>query len=494
MLRGGMRHAVELNHVATASTCARRPVGLCWLHPVTPSGVALYRSARGAPLAVRSRLARVKVRSRRRRALCGGSALRCRPVVSSPTASLGTLSTIYIVISIRERVKHSRHLFCTICPYSSFRAVSQRLECASAALSPRYGLAPSRGQCSRRFPSGGAGIGARPAADVARGVPHRPSMPTPRAARCAPGRLERPRWAVSRGRPASPVCTSIDHGPPSAMPWGGRRTAASRPAIHRQARPAALDTRSTATEAASALRHRPGRTPIRRARPADCGLDPLPTTPRRRVFPLAHVPMTGSPPPARRPVARWRPSSARANAETPRGPPAPAPAPRHARARGERVAPISAPATTEAKRARPGPSAGPRRRSGTPAGAPPPPLSSRPPARAGGSLAPALRGASQGSGRRLHGPLSAAQRPSAALSREIRSRSSVYCLGWSGSLTDSTPPEPRRGAMTSPDAALHDNSCKRHLIDPKIHVTSMVIVYTSVLTVEVCCFTATGRP
>ena len=50
------------------------------------------------------------------------------------------------------------------------------------------------------------------------------------------------------------------------------------------------------------------------------------------------------------------------------------------------------------------------------------------------------------------------------------------------------------GAVTSPDAALHDNSCKRHLSAPNIHVTSMVIVYTSVLTMEVCCFTATGRP
>ena len=37
-----------LNHVATASTCARRVCLLC-LHPVTPSGVVLYRSARGAP-------------------------------------------------------------------------------------------------------------------------------------------------------------------------------------------------------------------------------------------------------------------------------------------------------------------------------------------------------------------------------------------------------------------------------------------------------------
>ena len=53
----------------------------------------------------------------------------------------------------------------------------------------------------------------------------------------------------------------------------------------------------------------------------------------------------------------------------------------------------------------------------------------------------------------------------AALSRESRSRSaSVSCLGWSGSLTDSTPPEPRRGAMTSPDAAL-----EQAVVEPDPH-------------------------
>ena len=78
-------------------------------------------------------------------------------------------------------------------------------------------------QCSRRFPSGGAGIGEpRQAADVARGVPHRPSMPTPRAAPRRPGAHRNGLGGPSQGgRPASPVCTSIDRedaGPPPAGP------------------------------------------------------------------------------------------------------------------------------------------------------------------------------------------------------------------------------------------------------------------------------------
>ena len=39
----------------------------------------------------------------------------------------------------------------------------------------------------------------------------------------------------------------------------------------------------------------------------------------------------------------------------------------------------------------------------------------------------------------------------------------------------STPPEPRRGSDDLPGCVPTDNSCKRHLIDPKCHVTFMVI-------------------
>ena len=75
-----MRHAVELNHVPVGSTCARRC--LVDLHPVTPLGVALYRSARGAPLAVRSRIARIEVRSLPAVRCWWWRALRCAPAAS----------------------------------------------------------------------------------------------------------------------------------------------------------------------------------------------------------------------------------------------------------------------------------------------------------------------------------------------------------------------------------------------------------------------------
>ena len=90
---------MELNHVAYSEHPARAALSVCcWSHPVTPLGVALYRSARGAPLSVRSRLARVKVGSRRRRALCGGSALALPTGGNLPDT---LVSTRYIVISNR---------------------------------------------------------------------------------------------------------------------------------------------------------------------------------------------------------------------------------------------------------------------------------------------------------------------------------------------------------------------------------------------------------
>ena len=75
-----------------------------------------------------------------------------------------------------------------------------------------------------------------------------------------------------------------------------------------------------------------------------------PDTSAPRSATMASPPTTGSSPPVGRPAARWRPSSARANARTPRDDPGPGPRPPHARARGERLAPISPTATTEANR------------------------------------------------------------------------------------------------------------------------------------------------
>ena len=58
--------------------------------------------------------------------------------------------------------------------------------------------------------------------------------------------------------------------PAAAMPWGERPTVASQPAIPARTRPTPLHTRS------GRPRLRPY--PIRRAGPADCSLDPLPTS------------------------------------------------------------------------------------------------------------------------------------------------------------------------------------------------------------------------
>ena len=104
-----MRRAVELNHVAYSEHPARAALSVCcWSHPVTSLGVALYRSARGAPLSVRSRLARVKVGSRRRRALCGGSALALPTGGNLPDT---LVSTRYIVISNRGQGQAHRASF-----------------------------------------------------------------------------------------------------------------------------------------------------------------------------------------------------------------------------------------------------------------------------------------------------------------------------------------------------------------------------------------------
>ena len=75
---------------------------------------------------------------------------------------------------------------------------------------------------------------------------------------------------------------------PSAMPWGGRPTAASRPAIPARTWPAPLATRSAATEAASA----PGSGPVVTGSPPSTGSRPAST---RRSCPVdgcaaAHVP------------------------------------------------------------------------------------------------------------------------------------------------------------------------------------------------------------
>ena len=170
----------------------------------------------------------------------------------------------------------------------------------------------------------------------------------PKATGSAP---ERPRWAVSRGSASLP---RVHINRP-----GGRRTAASRPAIHRQARPAALDTRSTATEAASALRHRPGRTRLGVPDPLIAAstrsrqrLDP-PSCPGRRVRSRPHGRLSTRPSRTdqARPASitssptRWRPSSARANAETPRDPRTPPHTPRERGQGGERAPSVGDTAT-----------------------------------------------------------------------------------------------------------------------------------------------------
>ena len=268
-----MRRAVELNHVAYSEHPARAALSVCcWSHPVTPLGVALYRSARGAPLSVRSRLARVKVGSRRRRALCGGSALALPTRGNLPDT---LVSTRYIVISNRGPGQVPRASFLNnqyrfldptrIRPFApstwSFRPATARAGRWSAPLRARDGLDPPRGRarpaargvsCRGRSRTAAApptpvdAIGrdrARPAipagatietrstwrtpGQVADGSSTRPEMPSAGgrlaavgAPRCAP-RSIRPLNARLQGGPQPPAARSASNGAQGASPGVG---------------------------------------------------------------------------------------------------------------------------------------------------------------------------------------------------------------------------------------------------------------------------------
>ena len=100
--------------------------------------------------------------------------MRC--VVGQPFAAgpwfppdTASVSTIYIVISIWERVNTFRLLSCTICPDSSFRAVKQALLPVYAVLSLATGVdhGPTGGLvCAlrARWPAGGAAVRLDPGA------------------------------------------------------------------------------------------------------------------------------------------------------------------------------------------------------------------------------------------------------------------------------------------------------------------------------------------
>ena len=95
------------------------------LHPVTPSGVALYRRARGAPLACRSRLARVKVGSL--------AAVRCVDGRRPCLAGRGVLPSALHADNLHYHIQpgesqHPWQLFCTPCPDPLRSARVQRFE------------------------------------------------------------------------------------------------------------------------------------------------------------------------------------------------------------------------------------------------------------------------------------------------------------------------------------------------------------------------------
>ena len=399
-----MRRAVGLNHVAEREHLRAPPVGLC---------VAPRHPSRCRALPVGTWCAARRPESHRAGqsevtsppcAVVVGQPMRCRPVVASRTASLGTLSTIYIVISIREKVNTPQSLFCTICPVSPVPPQLKRLECASAALSPRYRLAPTRGAV---LPSLAGRLATLP---VGLEPAHGPCLPPagrvmrgrfpglPLAARVAPfdahtsivsspPRRDDPAGGAVRRRgrrlldlPAMPVPQSAggrlaavspararppgDRDPPDPILIGARRPPAGSPLpLRSTARRSAPDQHSNGAQGAARAqarspwpaRHRsagsqthhqqPGGAPIRPDRPPS-----RPHHPHAGAFCLVHVPMT-RPLPAHRPrpgdrQAAGRSSSARTAPISPRVPRPPPPGPLHARARGERLAAVSAPATS----------------------------------------------------------------------------------------------------------------------------------------------------
>ncbi len=264
-----------------------------------------------------------------------------------------SVSTIYIVVSIRERVKHLQPLFCTICPVSSFRAVSQRLEHACAVLS--FDVCASAG-------AGGWCASAHDTLPVPRcarlPVPVGPSM-VPRAPAPAPP------GAGSRAarQPLRPPPVGRRHGP--AAPIGSRsgpERATQAPASRSQ-RPA------NGPSCPSASSPRPG-SPAQRPRRGESALHGvLPVRLHGRAAPISalQVPAQGYV------VVHERRGAARQPLSSP--PSAPISASMCLRRR------VSA-----GRRAAVAISAGPPIRPGTPGRPPGPPAQFPPPAAAGGSL------------------------------------------------------------------------------------------------------------
>ena len=272
------------------------------------------------------------------------------PWIPPDTASV---STIYIVIINRGRVKHPRHLFCTICPDSSFRAVQHRLERACAVLSfDVCALAGAGGWCASAHDT-------LPVPRCARlPVPVGPSM-VPRAPAPAPP------GAGSRAarQPLRPPPVGRRHGP--AAPIGSRsgpERATQAPASRSQ-RPA------NGPSCPSASSPRPG-SPAQRPRRGESALHGvLPVRLHGRAAPISalQVPAQGCV------VVHERRGAARQPLSSP--PSAPISASRCLRRR------VSA-----GRRAAVAISAGPPIRPGTPGRPPGPPAQFPPPAAAGGSL------------------------------------------------------------------------------------------------------------
>ena len=236
-MAGGLRHAVDSNHVFLKEAATCRAACRCLsLHPVTPSGVALYRRARGAPLACRSRLARVEVGSL--------AAVRCvdgrRPCLAGrgvlPSA-LPADNLHYHIQPARSQLPLATFLHCLSSflyrgPLSTIRA-AQRGPFALDSFEPPAGRAAGRGAGDAWTSiSGPASLRVYPRArEPPPGCPRHPAAPG--QARSAP-------------LPAAPLTCMrqsvvTDSRPPAARVARRRRSSprgsrSGRPAAARQAR------------------------------------------------------------------------------------------------------------------------------------------------------------------------------------------------------------------------------------------------------------------